>query len=453
MLKLKREHALSDGDLADGLDRGTTRSGSAFRLIGACAAAVLLVTVWMLASTGGASRREVEGSSPTRLAALQPDVTMVERVLPSARRSSAPPSRTLPDSGVSEYAQLEDSLPGLGVAPAHGDALYDPSMRGGAHEPMAQVRKSARQEMAEQRELDWEQRRFEDLEGALVAPIRGSATAAWGTGESASPLAPRDDAPPAGLAMLEQSLATLAQGAREQGPQAGGADDGVAPADARKVDFFQRGGAQLGGGRIEGQRRSYGTPYVLQQGAFFPAALETPIHSDLPGQIRGRITQNVYDSAELRHLLIPSGAMLVGTYSSEVSQGQERVQVAWTRLNFPDGTYMDLGSMPGGGVGGLAGLKDRVNRHFGRVLGAALMMAAPMVTYELTMPTQQQSVEGAVHRGVGNSVLEVASKLAEREIDIPPTLEIRRGTRFTVHVNKDVTFDGPYEDGHAWRRR
>src|SRR3546814_9546021 len=78
-------------------------------------------------------------------------------------------------------------------------------------------------------------------------------------------------------------------------------------------------------------------PHILQAGSIIPAALITGIRSDLPGQITAQVTQNVYDSPTGRILLIPQGARLIGDYDAEVSAGQTRVLLAWTRLILPDG--------------------------------------------------------------------------------------------------------------------
>ncbi len=47
------------------------------------------------------------------------------------------------------------------------------------------------------------------------------------------------------------------------------------------------------------------SPYVLQAGTVIAGALNTKISSDLPGQIVGHVTQNVYDSPTGCYLLIP----------------------------------------------------------------------------------------------------------------------------------------------------
>ena len=57
------------------------------------------------------------------------------------------------------------------------------------------------------------------------------------------------------------------------------------------------------------------------------------------------VTSNVYDTATGQYLLIPQGARLVGKYDSRVSYGQDGVQVAWSRIIFPDASSVDLDGM------------------------------------------------------------------------------------------------------------
>ena len=75
---------------------------------------------------------------------------------------------------------------------------------------------------------------------------------------------------------------------------------------------------------------------IVQAGSIIPAALITGIRSDLPGMITAQVTENVYDSVTGRHLLIPQGSRLLGEYDSQVSLGQSRVLLAWTRLILPE---------------------------------------------------------------------------------------------------------------------
>lgn len=67
------------------------------------------------------------------------------------------------------------------------------------------------------------------------------------------------------------------------------------------------------------------SPYILQAGSVFPAALITGIRSDLPGQTTAQVTENVYDSPNGSLLLIPQGTRIIGQYDDGVTFGQRRV--------------------------------------------------------------------------------------------------------------------------------
>ncbi len=90
------------------------------------------------------------------------------------------------------------------------------------------------------------------------------------------------------------------------------------------------------------------TPFEIKAGWDIPATLDQALNSDLPGEIRGIVRQDVYDSATGHYLLIPQGSRVVGTYNHRVAYGQTGVQVIWTRLIYPDGTSINLeGMIPG----------------------------------------------------------------------------------------------------------
>src|SRR5437588_12233844 len=116
--------------------------------------------------------------------------------------------------------------------------------------------------------------------------------------------------------------------------------------------------------------------YELKMGWDIPAILEQAIDSDLPGEVKALVRSNVYDTATGKYLLIPQGARLLGTYNSVISYGQARVQVAWTRIIFPDGSSINLDSMSGHDDEGRAGFHDQVNNHYARHVGFAVLTSA-----------------------------------------------------------------------------
>ena len=125
-----------------------------------------------------------------------------------------------------------------------------------------------------------------------------------------------------------------------------------------ECDGGQGGRRTLDAGTSASQRdaSSAGSPYTVMAGSVIPAVLVSGIDSDLPGPILAQVSENVFDSASGRSLLIPQGSRLIGTIAVRRPTGQQRVQIAWQRLIFPDTSSMDLPQMPGSGSGRLRGL-------------------------------------------------------------------------------------------------
>jgi type IV secretion system protein TrbI len=192
------------------------------------------------------------------------------------------------------------------------------------------------------------------------------------------------------------------------------------------------------------------TPFELRAGFVIPATLISGINSDLPGQIIAQVSQDVYDTPTGKHKLIPQGTRLVGSYDSQVAYGQSRVLVAWQRLVFPDGKAMDIGSMPGADGGGYTGFNDKVNNHYLRLFGSALLMSGIVagINSSQTNPNNDPfgiSTNTLLSQAIAQEMGQIAVELFKKNLNIAPTLEIRPGYRFNVMVVKDLTFSKPYQ--------
>lgn len=190
-------------------------------------------------------------------------------------------------------------------------------------------------------------------------------------------------------------------------------------------------------------------PFELRAGFVIPAVMISGINSDLPGQILAQVSQNVFDTATGKHLLVPQGARLVGSYTSDVAYGQERVLVAWQRIIYPDGRAQDIGSMPGSDSGGYAGFNDKVNNHYFRIFSSAFLMSGITagVSYSQKSASSADRTENAgdiLSQALGQNLGQVIVQMLQKNINIAPTLEIRPGYNFNVVVVKDLEFQSPY---------
>ncbi|HAU0949068.1 TPA: TrbI/VirB10 family protein [Legionella pneumophila] len=200
--------------------------------------------------------------------------------------------------------------------------------------------------------------------------------------------------------------------------------------------------------------------FELRAGSVIPGVMISGISSELPGQIIAQVSQNVYDTATGKHLLIPQGTKILGMYSSEARFGQNSVLVAWQRLVFPDSKALDIGSMPGADSAGYAGFRDQVDHHYARIYGSALLMSGIVAGMTYSQNTHQGNPYGfsqptagdVLSQALGQQLGEVSSQLIAKNLNVAPTINVRPGYRFNIIVVKDLTFQQPYQP-FAYRHR
>lgn len=189
------------------------------------------------------------------------------------------------------------------------------------------------------------------------------------------------------------------------------------------------------------------SPYIVQAGTVIPGALITGIRSDLPGQITAQVTENVYDTPTGRFLLVPQGARLIGIYDSQVTFGQSRVLLVWTRVIMPNGRSIVLERQPGADSAGYAGLEDQVDNHWGELFKAAALSTFLAVGTELGAGSDSNSNNSAIiqalRHGASDSLNQTGQQVVRRSLNIQPTLTVRPGFPVRVVVNRDLIL-APY---------
>ena len=188
--------------------------------------------------------------------------------------------------------------------------------------------------------------------------------------------------------------------------------------------------------------------YELKAGSVIAGALVTAINTDLPGEVIGQVTENVYDSATGDYLLVPQGSRLLGKYQSLVTNGQNRALLVWQRLIYPNGNSIILDGMPGADPSGQAGLADEVDYHLDKLAEATALTTALAFGGNLARNPHSSSGNGsngqdAIGDTVAQQVNRVGEKILDKELDVQPTITIRTGWPLRVLVNKDMVL-APY---------
>ena len=190
------------------------------------------------------------------------------------------------------------------------------------------------------------------------------------------------------------------------------------------------------------------SPYELKAGSFIPGILVSGVDSQIEGKMIGLVRENVYDSIAGKHLLIPKGTKILGEYSSGVAYGQDRIFIIWQRLIFPNGKSLLLENFPGVDLSAYAGMKGRVNNHnielFKSVILSSILGGGAALV-DRNKDTRIQSWKNAMASGAGERILDIGDSLAERILNIKPTITIKPGSRFNIIVNADLILE-PYKE-------
>ena len=186
--------------------------------------------------------------------------------------------------------------------------------------------------------------------------------------------------------------------------------------------------------------------YQVFAGTIIPGIMITGLNSDLPGNIIGQVSENVYDTTTGQYLIIPQGTKIIGKYDSQTTFGQNRALVVWNRLIFPNGKSILLGNMVGGDREGYSGFKDKVQSHYGRALWSAVIggIATGGVAAATSSGSNDNSWGAEAGKGAANNIAQATNSITQKNLNIQPTIIIRPGYQFNIIVDKDLVLE-PYE--------
>lgn len=170
---------------------------------------------------------------------------------------------------------------------------------------------------------------------------------------------------------------------------------------------------------------------TVVQGTLIPAVLETAIDTDIPGNVRAVVSQDVR-SFDGSRVLIPRSSRLIGEYKAATQAGQRRAFLMWTRLIRPDGVSIALAS-PTADLTGQAGIGGQVNSHFFSRFGSAILMS--ILGGASSLATAGAST--VIVSGAGQSA---ASAAIQSSGNRNPTIKVRQGEPIRVFTARDLVF-------------
>jgi type IV secretion system protein TrbI len=180
------------------------------------------------------------------------------------------------------------------------------------------------------------------------------------------------------------------------------------------------------------------SPYSLSAGSVIAGSLITGLNSDLPGFVTAQITENVYDSATGKILLLPQGARLIGSYDSVVAFGQSRALLVWQRIIMSDGSSIQIDNAPATDAQGYAGLADKVDRHTWQLIKGVALSTLLGVGTELTFGGNESDLVRALRESTQQNASQAGQQLVTKNLAIQPTIKVRPGWPLRIIVHKDL---------------
>jgi type IV secretion system protein VirB10 len=201
-----------------------------------------------------------------------------------------------------------------------------------------------------------------------------------------------------------------------------------------------------------------------RQSALFPQAIwETPadptkvlyadqvvhgllmqsLNSDIPGTVRIKATETVYDRFGQRKVLIPMDTTFLGRQEGKPQYGDERVPVTITMAILPNGTAIQWKSGQAGDATGATGIPGKVHNHYGSIiLGAGLSALLNIGTRApFGSPSNfQQNLPQEFAQDTAQSLGQSVQGIVQRELNISPTITAKYATPVTLQFGENVSF-------------
>lgn len=186
--------------------------------------------------------------------------------------------------------------------------------------------------------------------------------------------------------------------------------------------------------------------YEVKAGTYIPIISTFELISSLPGKVTAIVSQNIYDSLTGNYLVIPMGTKLFGEYNSELSWGQERVQVKFTRMTLPNGKSLELNNVIGGSELGQSGMTGKVDMKLGKVVGSVVMAAFlgganGVLTNNGSYSNDKNAALAKAGEESGGQVIEIANNYAEKILNVEPTITVPLGKRGTLILTEDLILE------------
>ena len=181
---------------------------------------------------------------------------------------------------------------------------------------------------------------------------------------------------------------------------------------------------------------------IVAEGAKIDCAGDTAFDSTQAGISTCTVTKNVY-SDDGHVVLIGRGSQINSEYRSNLAPGQTRVFILSARIKTPEGVTVEIDS-PAADALGRMGVGGYVNNHWGERIGAAMLLGMTQDAIGYLATRGGSSNGSVVFENTQQQGNDMATRVLDSTINIPPTLTQNQGAEFTIVVARDLDFSPVY---------
>lgn len=204
----------------------------------------------------------------------------------------------------------------------------------------------------------------------------------------------------------------------------------------------------LGGGSQYATARATLAPeqkFLLRRRSIFQCVLDTGIRTNYPGFVECHLLQPLY-SSDGSVIIARAGAIFYGEQKVELKAGQSSVFTTWTDMETSTGrpgerpvraALNGLGTDPMG----RSGTDAEVDNHWGQRIGGAVMLSTFKDVLNGGMNAMSKNSNNQfTFNNTESSTEDLASKILDSTIGIPPTGFVNPGTVINIVVAQDIDF-------------
>jgi type IV secretory pathway VirB10-like protein len=180
-----------------------------------------------------------------------------------------------------------------------------------------------------------------------------------------------------------------------------------------------------------------GPMYRIFEDDVIETLLVNRINGEQSGPVVVSVTTNVY-SHDNQVLLIPKGTRILGEASRVSANGQRRLAIVFHRMIMPDGYSKNMTPTQALDQQGEAGLTGRVNTHWAKVLGSAVLVGALGGLSNIGgYGNGGFNTIDEMRIGVTQSSGQSAMRILDRGLNVLPSVEVIEGSRVKILVKED----------------